>query len=55
MVSVETFSAFPLNFGRARWLVLRGRAEEEVTANIRVEVNEVLWEEIEDIESLRAA
>jgi len=48
-----SFEVFPLSFGRARWLVLRDREEEGVTANIRVEVNEVLWEEIEDIEFLR--
>jgi len=52
MLSVEAFSVFRI--GRARWLVLRAKEEEGVTANIGFEVYEVLWEEIEDIELFRA-
>jgi hypothetical protein len=48
MLSFEVL--FPLSFGRVRWLVVRGREGE---ANIRVELNETLWEETEDIEFLR--
>ena len=48
-----SFEVFPLTFGKARWLVLRDREEEGVTANIQVEVNKVLfWEEIKDMEFL---